>query len=173
MTNRPPSLQRLGLLAIVSTVLFLWSSHHSTAQPSIGGIGFGIMVPEPVAFTIKGGMGSGNAWDAAIGTSKFGNIRIHAEYLWNINAFSSREVGLYLGVGGIIGFGRGKGVVFRGNGGEVEEDATSIGIRGVFGLNAFPFTAPVELFVEIAPIFRLAPDSYFLTEAAVGVRYYP
>ena len=173
MTNGTLAHRRRALLALLTTLFIIAGASPGAAQPSIGGIGFGIMVPEPVAFTIKGGMGSGNAWDAAIGTSKFGNIRIHAEYLWNINAFSSREVGLYLGAGGIIGFGRGKGVVFKGNGGEVEEDATSIGIRGVFGLNAFPFTAPVELFVEIAPIFRLAPDSYFLTEAAVGVRYYP
>lgn len=161
------------MMALLTALLIAADARTGSAQPDIGGIGFGIMAPEPVAFTIKGGMGQGNAWDAAIGTSKFGNIRIHAEYLWNINAFSSREVGLYLGIGGIIGFGRGKGVVFRGSGGDVDDDATSLGIRGVFGLNALPFSAPVELFVEIAPILRLAPDSYFLTEAAVGIRYYP
>ena len=152
-------------------LLALAAPETSEAQPSIGSVGFGIILGEPTGLTLKGDLGGDNAWDAAIGSGWFGSLRIHGDYLWNIDAFNSREVGLYLGVGGVIGFGRGNGLVFKKEKRDKEE--TALGLRGVFGLNAMPFSAPVELFVEVAPIIGIVGASGVSTDVAVGVRYYP
>ncbi len=147
------------------------------AQPQIPGFGFGLTLGEPTGLTLKGNAGGGNAWDGAIASSWFGSLRIHGDYLWSANVFNSSKVGMYFGLGAAIGFGRGKGVVFKGKGGEWyyydDEDAFALGARVVGGINAMPFTAPVELFFEVAPIVGLLPATGLGTDVALGIRYYP
>ncbi len=165
------SLLHTTLSSLLLTFTFLASPTLLEAQPDIGDFGFGIILGEPTGLTIKGDLGGSNAWDAAIGSGSFGSLRIHGDYLWNINAFKSREVGLYIGLGGVLGLGRGKGIFFKKD--ERKGEETVFGVRGVFGLNAMPFSAPVELFVEVAPVIGLVGGTGVGTDVAIGVRYYP
>jgi hypothetical protein len=147
------------------------------AQPRVRGFGFGLILGEPTGITIKGALGTQNAWDGAVGSSFFGNLRLHGDYLWNVDAFSSSKAGLYFGLGAAIGFGRGKGVLVRGEKDQwyyyTDENAVALGLRGVAGINAMPFSAPVELFGELAPIIGLSPATGVGYDLAIGIRYYP
>lgn len=162
------------LTAIAVLVLPLLAAQ---AQPKIGSLGFGLILGEPSGLTLKGSLGGGNAWDAALGASWFGRLRIHGDYLWSANVFNSSKAGMYFGVGGAIGFGRGGGVLYRGRGGEWyyrnDDEGVALGARGVVGLNFMPFNAPVEFFMELAPIIGLIPTTGLGWDGAAGVRYYP
>lgn len=165
-------------LALLGGLLFAcFGVAATTAQPAIGDFGFGLILGEPTGLTLKGSIGRSNAWDLALGSSWFGRLRIHGDYLWNVNAFNSRKAGLYFGLGGALGFGRGKGVVIKGERGKWyyydDEDAFALGVRGVAGVNGMPFSAPVELFLEVAPVIGLTPATGLGTDIAIGIRYYP
>lgn len=147
------------------------------AQPKIGSLGFGLILGEPTGLTLKGSLGGDNSWDAGLGASWFGRLRIHGDYLWSANVFNSSKAGMYFGVGGAIGFGRGGGVLYRGRGGEWyyrnDDEGVALGARGVVGLNFMPFSSPVELFMELAPIIGLIPNTGVGWDGAAGIRYYP
>lgn len=147
------------------------------AQPKIGDFGFGLILGEPTGITLKGSAGGDNAWDFAIGSSWFGSLRLHGDYLWNVDAFNSSKAGLYFGVGGAVGIGRGKGVIIRGNEGRwyYYEDDNAIALAGrvVGGFNTIPFNAPVEMFVEAAPIIGILPAQGVGVDVALGIRFYP
>ncbi|MCB0714342.1 MAG: hypothetical protein KDD67_18595 [Ignavibacteriae bacterium] len=167
----------MKLTTIISSIILFCAVTQVYSQPQIGDFGFGLILGEPTGLTLKGSAGRENAWDLALGSSWFGSLRIHGDYLWNVNAFSSRKAGLYFGLGAALGFGRGKGVVFKGKKGEwyyyEDEEAMAFGIRGVAGVNGMPFKAPVELFLEVAPLIGITPATGVGTDLAVGIRYYP
>jgi hypothetical protein len=163
--------------AITVALLLHLGATSAEAQPRIRSFGFGASFGDPLAITLKGAIGGSNAWDAAIGRSWFARLRIHGDYLWNVNVFNSNKAGMYFGLGGIIGFGRGSGFFGTGRGNEWyyrgDDDGTALGARVVAGANFMPFTAPVELFIDVAPVIGLTPSTGINTEFAIGVRYYP
>lgn len=169
------SIRTLLLAALAALAFFIPLS--SEAQPRPKDFGFGIMFGEPTGLSLKGALGGNNYWDAGLGASWFGRIRIHADYLWAANVFNSSKAGMYFGLGGAIGFGRGGGVLYRGGGGEwyyyESENAIAIGARASVGVNFMPFSAPVELFAELAPIIGLTPTTGLGWDSSIGVRYYP
>lgn len=170
------SFMRIRTIFLTATAALVLPLLTAQAQPRIGNLGFGLILGEPTGLTLKGSLGGGNAWDAALGASWFGRLRIHGDYLWSANVFNSSKAGMYFGVGGAIGFGRGGGVLYRGRGGEWyyanDDNGVAIGARGVVGLNFLP-SQQVELFMELAPIIGLIPNTGVGWDGAVGVRYYP
>ncbi len=164
-------------LATAALACWLLLPAAGSAQPRIRPFGFGVILGEPTGITLKGSLSGSNAWDAGVASSFFGSIRLHGDYLWNVDAFNSSKAGLYFGIGGVVGFGRGKGVLVKGDKNSwyyyEDENSTALGLRVAAGINALPFTAPVELFAEIAPIVGLAPATGLGWDGAVGIRYYP
>jgi len=153
--------------------LILCMPQSTSAQPQPKGFGFGLILGEPTGLTLKGDLGGNNSWDAGIGSSWYGRISIHADYLWAANVFNSRKAGLYFGLGGVVGIGRGNSFVYKGAKWYVDDDQTRIAVRGSVGVNFMPFTAPVEIFGEIAPLISLTPVSGLGWYTAIGIRYYP
>jgi hypothetical protein len=168
---------RLAILTAALAASILCIPRSAIAQPQPKGFGFGLILGEPTGLTLKGSLGGNNSWDAAIGASWFGRLRIHADYLWSANVFNSRTAGMYFGLGAALGFGRGRGILYRGKGNEwyyyEDDNAVAIGVRGSAGLNFMPFSAPVEIFGELAPIIGLSPVTGLGWDAALGIRYYP
>lgn len=165
-------------LFLVTLVVALLASPAASAQPNPGSFGFGLILGEPTGVSLKGALSGSNSWDAAIGKSWFGGLHIHADYLWDINAFRSSAVGLYFGVGGVLGFGGGNGIFLDGNdkvgaGRSDEGGGVAIGGRVVGGINAVPFSAPLEFFLELAPIIGLVPNVGVGTGFSLGIRFYP
>lgn len=165
-------------LLLVTLLVTLLCPSAASAQPNPGSFGFGIILGEPTGASLKGSLSGSTSWDAAIGKSWFGGLHLHADYLWNINAFSSSRVGMYFGVGGVLGFGTGDGFFIKGNdkvgaGGNSEEGSVALGARVVGGINAVPFAAPLEFFLELAPIIGIVPGVGVGTGFSLGLRFYP
>lgn len=165
------------LITVAIIAIIVCSPRNGGAQPQPKSFGFGLILGDPTGLTLKGSLGGNNSWDAAIGSSWFGSIRIHGDYLWAADVFNSRKAGLYFGLGGVIGFGNGGGgVLYKGEKGRwyySDEDRIWLGVRGSAGVNFMPFSAPVEIFGEIAPIIGLTPVTGVGWDAALGIRYYP
>lgn len=103
-------------------------------------------------------MDGGLAWSF----SNSGAFHIHVDYLihhfsWiqSFDPFASR-VNVYYGVGGRAKF----------------ETDSRIGARGVIGLVYFFKGAPIDAFLEIAPILDLAPATDFSLNGGIGIRYF-
>ncbi|HLR24373.1 MAG TPA: hypothetical protein VK112_00810 [Fodinibius sp.] len=135
----------------------------SHAQQANKGTGIGFMVGEPTGLSLKSWTSSTNAFDVGLAWSLDSDaVHIHADYLWhNFNLFNDVQSGslpFYYGIGGRV--------VFRDN-----NDA-KIGARIPVGINYLFDDSPIGLFLELAPVFNVAPETDFDIEGGLGVRFY-
>jgi hypothetical protein len=137
------------------------------------GFGIGLILGEPTGLSAKLWTSKVNAFDFGLGVSvggdrishkydydRTGRIHFHMDYLWHsFNAISSTErFPLYYGLGGRFNTGGG----YDG----------SIGIRGVFGIAWFPHSTPIDIFLELVPVFQVTPLSGLGIDAGLGIRYF-
>lgn len=100
-----------------------------------------------------------NAWDFSLAFPIIpdGFLHFHFDYLWhNYRVFPS-ELGivpLYYGLGGRIRFG----------------DENHYGLRGVFGVDYLFIEFPIDVFMEIAPIFNVLPKIGMDFNMFIGLR---
>ena len=155
------------------------TAHAQGPQGKSFGIGFS--AGEPTAVSARIWTSRQNSWDIGVGSSWIGNPHVHADYLWHFNdAFNSRIVSLYAGVGGVLGFGDKDRGVFKWKGDRDkdrwyygEDEGVAIAAKGVFGLNIIPRNTPLDIFVEIDPVLGLSPGFGFDIMPALGIRFYP
>jgi len=138
------------------------------------GFGIGLILGEPTGLSAKYWTSRDNAFDFGLGFA-LGNDRIsshdnyyygtsrihfHVDYLWHaFNAIrSSERFPLYYGIGARFNSGGG----YDG----------SFGIRGVFGIAWFPHSTPIDIFVELVPVFQLTPSAGLGIDAGIGIRYF-
>lgn len=146
---------------ILVTVLIITFSNSAKSQQS--GFGVGIMFGEPSGISFKGWLAERSAIDGGVGWSfvNNGSVHIHADYLYHFNVFGSANVPVYLGVGGRI--------KMKNTGHNTD---TRIGVRVPVGIS-YQFTeAPIDIFVEVAPLLDLNPKTEGSVNGAVGIRYY-
>ncbi|HZY10518.1 MAG TPA: hypothetical protein VFF29_05130 [Bacteroidota bacterium] len=133
---------------------------YSPAQDK--GFGIGAIIGEPTGISIKNWLTSSTAIDAALAWSfvRETSFHIHADYLFHSHdAIKTEEpVILYFGIGGRIKTGKNEQALF--------------GARGVIGIAYFFEKAPVDLFLEAAPIIDLTPATAFRFNAGFGIRYF-
>lgn len=146
---------------ILFLVLIVFSLADLIAQEK--GYGAGIILGEPTGISGKYWLDNTNAIDAAIGYSFLENasrISLHVDYLYHNYSLINTGiiVPVYYGFGLRLRFKSG------------EEGST--GIRGVIGASVYIINQPIELFVEIAPSFRLLPSTAIDFDAGFGARYY-
>ncbi|HTK82027.1 MAG TPA: hypothetical protein VL633_07025 [Bacteroidota bacterium] len=134
----------------------------ATGRSQGSGFGVGVIVGEPTGFSFKGWMDSKSAIDAGLAWSfvRGTSFHVHADYLFHsFGVFNSEEtIPLYFGVGGRI-----KTV----SGGDAR-----LGVRGVIGIGYFFKDAPVDLFLEVAPVLDLTPATEMQVNAGFGARYF-
>ena len=156
-------MKKLLPVLILSIFLSISFSSFAQAQSADKDLGIGFMVGEPTGLSLKSWTGGGNAFDIGLAWSlgRYDAINIHADYLWhNYEVFSEADSGtlpLYYGIGGRVVF--------------AENDAV-IGARVPVGINYLFDDAPIGLFLEVAPIFNIAPSTDFDVDGGVGVRFY-
>jgi hypothetical protein len=152
------------------------------AQGPMGkSFGVGFSVGDPTAISFRIWTSRANSWDAAIGASYLGNPHIHGDYLWHFNdAFNSRIVSLYAGVGAALGFGdrRDGWVLIRYRKGKdywyySDRDELVVAAKGTFGLNIIPRNTPLDIFLEVNPIIGISPGFGFDIMPSLGIRFYP
>lgn len=153
------------LLTTILLALFLTLSINtiSYAQDADKDLGIGFMVGEPTGLSLKSWTGNNNAIDIGFAWSfgRYDAINIHADYLWHhYNVFDNVESGslpIYYGIGGRV---------------VLAENDALIGARVPVGINYLFEDSPIGLFMEIAPIFNIAPSTDFDVDGALGVRFY-
>jgi hypothetical protein len=153
------------ILAIVLLATFLTFSFNtlSQAQDTSKDLGIGFMVGEPTGLSLKSWTGGNNAFDLGLAWSlgRYDAINIHGDYLWhNYNVFSEVDEGtlpLYYGIGGRL---------------ILAENDAIIGARIPVGINYLFEDSPIGLFLEVAPIINLIPDTDFDVDGGLGVRFY-
>lgn len=125
------------------------------------GFGVGVILGEPTGLSAKAWVSEQNAVDFGLAYSfrSKGYFHIHADYLWHFpNVIESTErIPLYFGMGGRLAVGKGSGI---------------FGVRIPFGIAFWLRSAPIEFFLEAAPIVDLAPATGASGNGGVGVRYY-
>ncbi len=137
------------------------------------GFGMGLILGEPTGLSAKLWTSKVNAFDFGLGVSVGGDrikykgnynngsrVHFHMDYLWHsFNAITSTErFPLYYGFGGRFNTGGG----YDG----------SLGIRGVIGIAWLPRSTPIDVFVELVPVFQVTPLTGLGIDAGLGIRYF-
>jgi hypothetical protein len=129
------------------------------AQKS-GDLGVGFMVGDPTGLTGKYWLDKTRAVDMALGFE--GDFSLHADYLWHSwdlwpQPRGKARLAARLGLGVLI-HDTGKDNV--------------VGLRFPLGADLDLHPHPLEVFAELAPVLRLAPDVEGNLDGALGVRFY-
>jgi hypothetical protein len=143
-------------------IIFVLLVFSATSLAQTKGFGLGIMVGEPTGISAKYWTTSNNAFDFGLGYSFLRNSRfhLHGDYLFHAkNIFNTTEnISLYYGPGARLRV--------------VENDKSRLGIRFNVGLVWIPKNAPVDVFIEIAPLLDVIPETNFSVNGGIGVRYF-
>jgi len=144
-----------GLLIVLITFIQI---NLSSQQKDFG---LGIILGEPTGVSAKLWTSSENAFDFAAAWSfqGDGNLLLQADYVWHIFRLIPVESGrlpFYVGVGTEVVF----------------DDDPVLGVRVPLGLDYLFANAPVDIFVELVPILRLAPSTDFDFAGGIGARYW-
>lgn len=146
-------------LAKIFLVIVIFSSV-SFAQSK--GFGLGILLGQPSAISAKLWTNSTTAFDFGLGYSfeSQNRVHIHADYLFHVkNIFNTTEnISLYYGPGARMSFH--------------ENDDSRLGVRFDVGLVWIPRNAPIDVFIELAPILDIIPETSFAMNGGIGVRYF-
>jgi hypothetical protein len=127
----------------------------------VGSFGIGAMMGSPIGATGKYWFTQKQAVDLSMGWSAGhrNDFEINSDYLWhflsNLHPSNGRAP-VYFGAGLRVTAG----------------DGGTAGFRFPGGLDYLMNNAPVEFFVEIAPVFRFAPNITGDLDGSAGVRYY-
>ncbi|MCK5063794.1 MAG: hypothetical protein KAQ97_00855 [Candidatus Fermentibacteraceae bacterium] len=132
----------------------------SSAGP--GGFELGVILGEPTGVSMKLWLDGSTAVDGAVSWSLRDKgedkVHLHADYLWHNFDLINDESGLlplYYGFGGRI----------------ILKDETSLGFRAPLGISWLLSKTPLDLFVEIAGIIDIIPETDFDLNAGIGIRY--
>jgi hypothetical protein len=139
-----------------------------------GRFGFGCIVGEPTGLSWNYRMANMSAVDGAIGFSPYDRFRMHADYLWHSYPFSEQNLALHYGVGAALGFGRSDYLVIDRRTYILRREELGFGVRTVIGVTYLIPRSPVDLFLEVAPIFIMIPrPPGFGIDVGLGARVYP
>jgi hypothetical protein len=128
------------------------------AQKS-GDFGAGVVLGDPTGATAKLWLNDSQALDVGLGFSG-GNTAVYGDYLWHswkvLPQPSEGKLPGYLGLGAQIR----------------TESPGELGLRAVAGIAYWLPRNPVEIFLEIAPVFILTHRGGVDVGAGIGLRYY-
>jgi hypothetical protein len=127
-------------------------------------VGLGVIAGEPTGVSLKIWGDSHHAFDGAAGWSigEGGWLYVHGDYLWHRYELDPGEfrgtVPYYFGVGGRLLLHEG--------------DDSRLGVRFPIGLDYLFDGGRFDVFVEIAPVLDLVPETDFSLSGGVGARFY-
>ncbi|MEW6196866.1 MAG: hypothetical protein AB1521_17090 [Bacteroidota bacterium] len=146
---------------VLLIILLTGSINYISAQDS--GFGAGIILGEPTGLSAKYWLDEDNALDFGLAYSfirKNSAFSIHADYLYH--AFdlieSKLRIPVYYGFGARIRI--------------IQNEDTGLGARGVIGVAWLNDDVPIDVFIEVVPVFNLFPATSLNLDAAIGVRYF-
>ena len=146
----------------LKTLLALFCMFAAVESPlwaqEAGKFGAGVILGNPTGGTAKYWLSGTQAIDMGVGFST--KLAVYGDYLWHgwnvLPQPSAGKLPLYLGLGAQIRtFSPGE-----------------FGLRTVAGIAYWLPNDPLEIFLELVPIFRLTPNSSVGLGAGIGLRYY-
>lgn len=158
---------------LTATVLLLFLAlgfSPAQAQDDDSRVGVGLMIGEPTGLSFKIWTSGTKAFDAGLAWSvgRYDAVNIHVDHLWhNANVFDEVDEGLlavYLGVGARL--------IFADDYPDPGDNDVLMGVRVPVGINYLFDGNPLELFLEIAPVVNLVPETDFDINGALGLRVY-
>lgn len=153
------------------TLGIIFSGHLAQAQHDFG---LGVQLGDPTGVTGRYKLSKENSIDGAIGTGNHDDLNIHADYLWHhyqLFRIGRAWFDSYFGPGLRLR-DRDKNCRKNTNCNDDDDDGIAIGPRGVGGL-MFDFKEPrIELFVELAAVLEVVPDSDGDVDFSTGGRYF-
>ena len=142
----------------LSLVAVLTLAASASAQER-GLLGLGIMAGAPAGGTGKFWIDGVQAIDVGLGYNR--NFTVNADYLWDVFHSLSSDQGKAAGYVGL-------GLRLRNR----VDDDLEVGARTVAGAAYWPKRYPIEIFAELAPVFRFNASNVLDLDGALGVRYY-
>jgi len=130
------------------------------AFPQDSGFGLGIILGEPTGISGKAWLSGKTAADAGISWALTEpSIHLHADILvhnfsW-VNV-SNGELGFYIGLGARLQL----------------SDDPKIGVRIPLGIDYLFESVPLDIFLELVPVFDILPDMKPTSNAGIGIRYF-
>lgn len=144
-------------LAIIFVVFAL--NNDSLYAKEKGALGAGIVLGDPVGPTVKYWFHPNTAINLGLGFEK--DFTIYSDFLWHgWTIFPQPRTGMIAGYLGL-------GIRFEEKSGDDE-----FGFRAVAGAAYWIASHPIEVFLELAPVFQVTPDTDTNFDAGIGVRYY-
>jgi hypothetical protein len=147
-------------VAIASLILFFAAAVAGAASS----VGLGVIAGEPTGLTIKLWGSSRHAFDGAAGWSigEGGWIYLHGDYLWHRYeidpGYLEGSLPYYFGVGCRVLLHEG--------------DDSRLGVRLPIGLDYLFDGGRFDVFVEVAPVIDLVPETDIDVSGGVGARFY-
>ncbi len=142
------------IIILITSVLF------SSSGP--GGFELGLILGEPTGISTKIWFDRDTALDGAVSWSlrerDEKDLYIHADFLWHNYRFindSSGLLPLYYGIGARV----------------VLADDARLGARAPVGISWLLNGAPLDLFIEIAAILDIIPETDFDINGGIGIRF--
>lgn len=164
------SIKKLLLTSICIIILAL-SRSTAHAQKSQNRVGLGLMVGEPTGISFKAWTSENTAFDAGLAWSlgRYDAVNIHGDYLWHHfgifgDDIKKGQLPIYYGIGGRL--------VFADDYPDPGENNVVLGARVPVGINYLFEDSPLGLFLEVAPIVNIVPETDLDIDAALGIRYY-
>lgn len=127
-------------------------------------VGVGVMAGEPTGLTLKVWGSSQQAFDGAAGWSlgEGGWVYLHGDYLWHRYELDPEDfkgsVPYYFGVGCRVLLHEG--------------DDFRLGVRFPIGLDYLFESGRFDVFIEVAPVLDLVPETDFDLSGGLGARFY-
>jgi hypothetical protein len=147
----------------IAILLFFFVTIYSIPSFSQSkGFGLGVIVGEPTGVSAKYWTTSSTALDFGLGYSfeKNSRLHLHADYLFHVNNLfeTTENLALYYGPGARLRI--------------VENGDSRLGFRFDVGLVWIPKNAPIDVFIEIAPLLDIIPETDFSFNGGLGVRFF-
>lgn len=145
-------------------IIFMIISGSVYSQHS--GLGLGVRIGEPTGFNAKYWINADNALSFNLGYTLFSEnsqVNLSVDYLYHsyelINIPENQNsIPFFYGFGARLITSR--------------NSPSSFGARGIAGVAYFLKDIPVDIFIELAPVFRLLPSTRLDFDAGIGARYF-
>lgn len=145
------------MMAIVF-VFFAMNNNSLDAQEK-GAFGAGVLLGEPIGPNVKYWINSHAAVDFGLGFHD--DLAVYSDFLWHdwkiLPQPGKGKLGGYLGLGARY---------------EETEGNDKFGFRTVAGADYWIESYPIEVYLEVAPVFQISPDTDTELDGGIGVRYY-
>jgi len=153
------NIKKALLFLFVLGITGVYSTNIKAQDTNAGKTGLGIMIGEPSGVTLKNWFNEKNSIDLGLAWSLSGNdaVYVHADYQWHKWLdVEDGNLAFFYGIGGRAVFA----------------NDTFVGARIPLGLTYIAPEAPLEFFLEVAPVLNLIPDTDGDADGGIGVRYY-